>query len=55
MGREGGGRKENNTLEQENGNTEEILHVTNIKHYNEAYNAIHNYEMCNYKLLDDMN
>jgi len=24
-----GGGKENNTLEQENGNTEEILHVTN--------------------------
>jgi len=50
-----GGGKENNTLEQENVNTEEILHVTNIKHHNEAYNAIHSYEMCNYKLLDDTN
>jgi len=47
--------EENNTFEQENGNTEEILHVTNIKHYNETYNAIHSYEMSNYKLLDDTN
>jgi hypothetical protein len=50
-----GGGGENNTLEHENGNTEEILHVTNMKHYNEANNAIHNYAMCNYKPLDDTN
>ena len=49
------GGEENNTLEQENGNSEEILHVTNIKHCNEAYSAIHNYAMCNYKPLDDTN